>query len=110
MIKIVFTNSNVDMTSDQTIATYVGSSLGHICMLVISAILVFVILMIAVTILKRIFNKISQTKILGGLNKLLGLAFGALKACVIIVVINCALVGLTLIPAGLSAARDSRST
>jgi len=99
IIKIVFTNSNVDMSSDQTVATYVGSSLGHISMLIISAILVFIILMIAVAIIKKIFNKIAQTKILGGLNKLLGLVFGALKACVIIVVINCALVGLTLIPA-----------
>ena len=36
---------------------------------------------------------------MGGLNKILGLVLGIVKAASIIITINCVLVGLTLIPA-----------
>lgn len=99
IIKIIFSNSNVDMASSDTVAMFVGSSLGHIIMLIASGVLVFIVLMIAVALIKKFFNKISETKILGGLNKILGLVLGVIKAGVVIVIINCVLVGLTLIPA-----------
>lgn len=99
IIKLVFKNSAVDMTTDQTIASFVGSSLGHISMVIISGVLVFIVLMIVVALLKKLFNKISKTKILGGLNKILGLALGLIKAAVIVIAVNCLLVGLSLIPA-----------
>ena len=99
IIKMVFTNSSVDMASEQTIASFVGASLGHISMVIISGILVFIVLMIVVAILRKIFDKISKTKVLGGLNKILGLALGLVKAAGIVIVVNCVLVGLSLIPA-----------
>ena len=99
IIKLVFNNVAVDMESEQTIAAFLGSNLGHICMVIISGILVFILLMIVVAILRKVFDKISKTKVLGGLNKILGLVFSLVKAAVVVIIINCALVGLSLIPA-----------
>lgn len=98
IIKMVFTHSSVDMASEQTIASFVGASLGHISMVIISGILVFIVLMIVVAILRKIFDKISKTKVLGGLNKILGLSLGLVKAAGIVILVNCVLVGLSLIP------------
>ncbi len=99
LVKVVFSNANVDMSSTETIANVTGSSIGHICMVIISGILVFIVLKIAVALLSKLFDKIAKTKILGSLNKILGLVFGALKAVLIVIVLNCVLVGLSLIPA-----------
>ena len=95
----VFSNSNVNMSSDATIGSVLGANLGHICMIVISGVLVFIILKIAVFFLEKLFKNIEQTTVLGGLNKILGLILGVIKAGVIVVAINCLLVALTLIPA-----------
>lgn len=98
LIKVVFSNTNVDMTSTASIGTIVGSSLGHICMVVISGILIFILLKIVVALLSKLFDNIERTKVLGGLNKILGLILGFLKASIIIIAVNCVLVGLTLVP------------
>ena len=87
------------MTSTDTIASVIGSSLGHICMVIISGILVFIVLKIVIALLSRLFDNIARTRILGGLNKVLGLILGVLKAACVIVVLNGILVGLSLIPA-----------
>lgn len=99
VVKVVFSNSNVDMTSEATVSNVVGSSLGYICMLVISGILVFIVLKIVLALLSKLFDNIARTKILGGLNKLLGLCFGLLKAGCIIIIFNCVLVALSLVSA-----------
>lgn len=100
IIKVVFSNSNVDMSSSESIGSVVGDSLGDISMIIIAGILVFIILKIAVALLSKLFKKIEQTKVLGGLNKILGLALGLIKASLIVLVINCILVGVSLIPLG----------
>lgn len=96
--EIIFSNSNVDMSSSATIGSVLGLSLGHICMIVISGVLVFIVLKIVIGLLTKFINKIEQTKVLGGLNKLLGLALGLIKASVIILIINGLLIALTMIP------------
>ena len=98
LIKVVFSNTSVDMSSTATIGSVVGSSLGHICMVIISGILIFILLKIVVALLSKLFDNIERTKVLGGLNKLLGLVLGFVKASIIIIVVNCVLVGLTLVP------------
>ena len=98
LIKIIFTNTNVDMSSSETIASVLGESLGYICMVVISGILVFIVLKIAVALLSKLFDKITQTKVLGGLNKILGLALGVIKATIIVFLFNGVLIALTLVP------------
>ena len=96
--KAVFSSSNVNMSSTNTIGSVVGASLGHISMLVISGILVFVVLKVATSLLSKLFKNIEQTKILGGLNKILGLILGFLKATLIIGTINIVLIAITLVP------------
>ena len=98
LVKVIFSNSNVDMSSNETIGSVVGSSLGNICMVVIAGIIVFIVLKIAVALLSKLFKNIEQTKVLGSLNKILGLTLGFLKAGLIIVVINVVMVALTLVP------------
>lgn len=99
LVKVVFSNTNVDMSSTDTIGSIVGVSLGKICMVIISGILVFIVLKIAVALLTKLFDNIERIKVFGGLNKILGLVLGLLKASLIIVVVNCILVGLSLMPA-----------
>ena len=99
LIKVIFNNTAVDMTSTDTIASVLGASMGHICMVIIAGVLTFVILMIVVKILSKLFDKIASTKILGGLNKILGLVFGLVKAGCIILIGNCILIALSLVPA-----------
>lgn len=99
LIKVVFNNSSVDMTSTETVASFLGASLGHIIMVIISGILVFIVLKIVVALLTKLFDKIAKTKVLGTLNKILGLILGVVKAGLIIVVLNIVLVGLSMVPA-----------
>jgi len=99
LIKVVFTNSSVDMNSTQTIGSMVGISLGQIITIVITGILIFVVLKVAVALLSKLFDKISKTKILGTLNKILGAILSFIKVGVIIIGLNLVLIGLSLIPA-----------
>lgn len=98
IIKIIFSNSNVDMSSANAVSSFVGLSIGRIIVVVATAILIFIVLKIVIAILSKIFDNIARTKVFGGLNKFLGLLFGLVKAGFIIAVINCILVGLSLIP------------
>lgn len=98
LIKVVFSNNSVDMTSEESVGSFVGSCLGEISMVIISGILVFVVLKIVVALLSRLFDNIEKTKVLGGLNKFLGLLLGVLRAAIIIVIVNVVLAGLSLVP------------
>ncbi len=99
LIKVVFSHSNVDWTSSTSVADVVGANLGHVCMIVIAGILIFAVLMIVVKLLTKMFDRIASTKVLGTINRVLGLGLGIIKAAFFIIIINGALVGLTLIPA-----------
>lgn len=99
LIKAVFSASTVDMTSEVSVGSFLGDCLGDVSIVVIAGVLVFIILKTVVTILSKLFDKIDKTVILGGLNKLLGLALGLLRAGIIIVGINVILVTSSLIPA-----------
>ena len=99
LIKVVFSNTNVDMSSSETIGSVIGSSLGHICTIILSGILVFVVLKIAVFLLTKFFDSLTKTKILGGLDRVLGLILGLIKGTLIVAVVNVIAVALSLIPA-----------
>ena len=68
-------------------------------MVVITAIIMFILLKIAVFLLSKFFKNLEQIKLIGGLNKAIGFILGVAKACVIIITVNIVLVALTLIPA-----------
>ena len=86
------------MSSTETIGSVIGSSMGHICVVIISGILVFIVLKIIVFLLTKFFDNLTKTKIIGGLDKILGLVLGLLKGALIIGVVNLIAVGLSLIP------------
>ncbi len=98
LIKIVFSNGKVDMSSTESIGSVIGLSLGKICMVIIAGILVFIVLTIAVALLTRILDNLSKTKVIGGLNKILGFVFGLVKAGLILFIVNVVLVALSLVP------------
>lgn len=99
IIKIVFTNSNVNMESTDTIGNVTGESLGSLIVIVITAILIFIILRIAVLLISKILEKLTSGKVFGTINKLLGCVFGVLQAGITILTFNFILIGLSLIPA-----------
>lgn len=94
---IVF-NGNIDMNSTESVGSIMGTTLGHITFIVITGILIFIVLKIIVLLLSKLFKNIGQTKVLGGLNKVLGLALGLLKAGLIIAIINIVLVIGSMVP------------
>ncbi len=99
LTKSVFTGKDISVLPEgTTVGGVVGSSIGWLCMVVISGILVFIVLKIVVALLSKLFESLARTKVLGGLNKVLGLLFGVVKAGVIVFAINIALVFLSLIP------------
>lgn len=96
LTKAVF--KNAANYGNATIAEVVGKSLGRISMIIISGILVFVLLRLILLLLNKLFKKITDIKILGWLNKLLGAAFGFIRAAAIVIILNIVLCFLTLIP------------
>lgn len=98
LIKVIFNNSKVDMTSNKTIGAVIGESVGDITMILVAGLLVFIVLMIVFKILSKIFDKIASMRVIGGINKLLGLAFGVLKAGVIIIAANLLIIALSHLP------------
>ena len=67
------------MSSSETIGSFVGDCLGNISMVIISGILVFIVLKIVVALLSKFFDNIEKTKVIGGLNKILGLILGIVR-------------------------------
>lgn len=98
LIKVVFSNSSVDMSSTESIGSVVGIGLGQVITIVITGILIFIILKVAVMLLNKLFKKIAQTKVLGTVNKVLGGILGFIKVGFIVIGLNLVLCGLSLIP------------
>lgn len=67
------------------VAEVLAGSIASIIMTIIAGILLFIIIKIALSFISRLFDNISRTRVLGGLNKILGFAFGALQGATIVV-------------------------
>lgn len=98
LIKIIFNNSKVDMTSSKSVGAVIGESVGDITMILVAGLLVFIVLMIVFKILSKIFDKIASLRVIGGINKILGLVFGVLKAGIIIIAANILIIALSHLP------------
>lgn len=67
------------------------SELASVCTLVLSMIIVFVLIKVAVWLLAKLFDSATaNSTALSGMNRLLGLAFGAVKGFAIVLVVLCA--------------------
>lgn len=70
-----YTNGSNDTAFIVDFSNEIGSIIG----IVISIVILYILFRIGVAILGKIVDKITQNKTLGGLNRFLGLLFGALK-------------------------------
>lgn len=99
IISMIFSSSKVDFTSEAAVADVAGSGIAHVCVIAISALLLFIVIKIVLAILGKLFDNIARTKVLGGLNRALGFVFGLVKGACIVIIINIVAVALSLIPA-----------
>jgi uncharacterized membrane protein required for colicin V production len=78
---------DVVLESGTVISEWFGEILGGIAMLIVAAIVVYIAIRIAIGILSKIFDAITKNPAIGGLDRLLGLAFGAVKGALLIAII-----------------------
>lgn len=98
LIDSIFSANNVDFASEAPVADIVGSGVARICVLAISAILLFIVIKIVLAILGKLFDNITRIKVLGGLNRALGFMFGLIKGACIVIIVNFVIVALSLVP------------
>ena len=82
-----------------TVADIVSGAFASIIMLIVSGILLFILIKIILAIATRVFENITRNRVFGATNKVLGLAFGALKGFIIVFIFSVVLTFLTVIPA-----------
>lgn len=80
------------------VSEVLAGSVASIIMTIIAGILLFIIIKIIISLLSRLFENIANSKIFGGLNKLLGLLFGALKGGLLVVFFVFITICLSFIP------------
>ena len=82
-----------------TVAEIVSGAFASVIMLIICAIVLFILIKIIIAIASRLFDNITRNRVFGAANKLGGLAFGAIKGFLVVLVFTVALTLLTVIPA-----------
>lgn len=80
------------------VAEVLAGSIASIIMTIIAGILLFIFIKIALSFLSRFFDNISRTRVLGGLNKILGFAFGAIQGATIVVVFVVITICVSFVP------------
>lgn len=81
-----------------TVAEIVSGAFASIIMLILSAIILFILIKVVVALASRLFDNITRNRVFGATNKLLGLAFGAVKGFVVVIIFTIVLTMLTVIP------------
>lgn len=81
-----------------TVAEIVSGAFASIIVTVVAGIILFILFKIVVALISKLFDKIAQKGVLGGLNRILGFAFGFVKGALIVVVIAFVMTILTVIP------------
>ena len=81
-----------------TVAEIVSGAFASIIMLIVSAILLFILIKIVVALASRLFENITRNRVFGATNKLLGLAFGAAKGFIVVIIFTIVLTLLTVVP------------
>lgn len=81
-----------------TVADVVSDAFASIIMTVIVGIVLFILLKIVVALVMKLFDKITQNKVIGGINRILGLVFGVAKGAAIVIVVAFVMTLLTVIP------------
>lgn len=80
------------------VADVLAGATASIIMTIISGILLFILIKIALSFLSRFFDNITRTRVLGGLNKILGFIFGAVKGGAILLMFIIITIFVTFVP------------
>lgn len=80
------------------VAEVLAGSVASIIMTIIAGILLFILIKVALAFLSRFFDNITRTRVLGGLNKILGFAFGAIQGATIVVVFVVITICVSFVP------------
>lgn len=80
------------------VSEVLAGSVASIIMTIIAGILLFILIKIALSFLSRLFDNISRTRVLGGLNKIIGFAFGALQGATIVVIFVIITICVSFVP------------
>ena len=81
-----------------TVADIVSGAFASIIMIIIAGIVLFILIKIILALATRLFDNITRNRVLGTANKVCGLAFGAVKGVLIVVVFAIVLTLLTVVP------------
>lgn len=81
-----------------SVASVLAGATASIIMTLISGVLLFILIKIALSLLSRFFDNITRIRVLGGLNKILGFVFGAIKGCAILAVFIGIIILVTFVP------------
>lgn len=84
--------------SADTLAASIGNSLGALATIVVTAILLFVAIRLAVFLLSKLFDAITKSRAISGLDRLLGGLFGILKGAIVVFTILSILYALNSLP------------
>lgn len=80
------------------VSEVLAGSIASLIMTIIAGILLFIIIKIAINLLSRLFENITSVRFFGGLNKILGFLFGAIKGGLIIVFFVLITICLSFVP------------
>lgn len=80
------------------VSEVLAGSVASIIMTVITGILLFIILKIALGLLGRFFDNITRSKVIGGINKIFGFVFGAIKGSALILFFVVITIILSFVP------------
>lgn len=80
------------------ISDWFGQTLGAVATLIVAALIVYIAIRIVIGILSKVFDAITKNPAIGGLDRLLGLAFGAAKGALLIAVLFAVYSVLVVIP------------
>jgi len=81
-----------------SISSWLGNMLGAVATLVVATIVIYLAIRIAIGILSKVFDAITKNPAIGGLDRLLGLVFGAAKGALLIAVIFAIYPAVAVVP------------
>jgi len=80
------------------VAEVLAGSIASLIMTIVAGLILFILIKIAVNLLSRLFDNIASIKIFGGLNKLFGFVFGAIKGAVVVLFFTLLTIGVSFVP------------
>ena len=95
LYKYIFAEHGV--AAGSTLGGAIGDVVGPLATIVLAAIIAFILIRIIVAILSGFMKRLTEFRIIGGIDKVLGFIFGAAKAVVFVVFVSAMMSALTVV-------------